>query len=109
MLDETGCTAVAIARGSLGNPFIFRECKAYLEDGIVLDKPSNKEIFDTIVKHYNMLLDLKGEKLALLEMRSHVAWYIKGMPGSARIKDTCNKQSNFNEVLNILKEYLEIV
>ena len=108
MLEETGCTAVAIARGSLGNPFIFRECKAYLEDGIILDKPSNEEIYKTILRHYDMLLDLKGPKLALLEMRSHVSWYIKGMPGSARVKDFCNKQTDFEEVKKILKEYLKI-
>ena len=108
MLDETGCTAVAIARGSLGNPFIFRECKAYLEDGIILDKPSNEEIYKTILRHYDMLLGLKGPKLALLEMRSHVSWYIKGMPGSARVKDFCNKQTDFEEVKKILKEYLKI-
>lgn len=108
MLDETGCTAVAIARGSLGNPFIFRECKAYLEDGSILEKPTNEEIYNTIIRHYEMLLDLKGPKLALLEMRSHVSWYIKGMPGSARIKDLCNKQSDFNEVQEILKNYLKL-
>jgi len=108
MLDETGCGAIAIGRASLGNPFIFREIKAYLENGTIIDKPSNEEIYDTIIKHYNMLLKLKGEKISLLEMRSHVAWYIKGRPGSAKIKDLCNKQTTFNDVLNILKDYLNI-
>ena len=108
MLDETGCQAVAIGRGSLGNPLIFRECLKYLEDGTIIDKPSNKEIYDTIIKHYNLLLDLKGEKIALLEMRNHISWYIKGKPGSAKIKDICNKETNFNEVLKILKNYLDV-
>ena len=108
MMEETGCDAIAIARGALGNPFIFRECKAYLEDGIILDKPTNEEIYKTILRHYDMLLGLKGPKLALLEMRSHVSWYIKGMPGSARVKDFCNKQVDFEEVKKILKEYLKI-
>ena len=108
MLDETGCQAVAIGRGSLGNPFIFRECLKYLEVGTIIDKPSNKEIYDTIIKHYNLLLDLKGEKIALLEMRNHISWYIKGKPGSAKIKDICNKETNFNEVLKILKNYLDV-
>ena len=108
MIDETGCQAVAIGRGSLGNPFIFRECLKYLEDGTIIDKPSNKEIYDTIIKHYNLLLDLKGEKIALLEMRNHISWYIKGKPGSAKIKDICNKETNFNEVLKILKNYLDV-
>ena len=108
MLDETGCDAVAIARGALGNPFLFRELDAYFSNNEIINKPSNKEIFDTILWHHKLLLDLKGEHLALLEMRSHVAWYIKGMPGSAKIKDLCNRQINFNEVIKILKEYLKV-
>ena len=106
MLDYTGCDAIAIARGALGNPFVFREIYAYLNDGIILEKPSNQEIYDTIVHHHALLLELKGEKLAMLEMRSHVSWYIKGMPGSAKIKDQCNKQTDFEIVKKILKEYL---
>lgn len=103
---ETGVDAIAIGRGALGNPFIFRELFAYFHEGKVIDKPTNEEIFQMILKHHQLLFDLKGEKLAMLEMRSHVAWYIKGKPGSAKIKDLCNKQADFNEVVNILKAYL---
>ena len=106
MLEYTGVDAIAIGRGALGNPFIFRELYEYFVNGRVIDKPSNEEILDTILKHHNLLLELKGEKLAMLEMRSHVAWYIKGKPGSAKIKDICNKQTDFNEVIKIIKEYL---
>ena len=108
MLEETGCDAVAIARGALGNPFLFRELNAYFDDNKIIDRPDNKEIYDTILWHHQLLLDLKGSHLALLEMRSHVAWYIKGMPGSAKIKDLCNRQTNFEDVSKILKEYLKI-
>ena len=105
MLD-LGVDAIAIGRGALGNPFIFRELNAYLNDGTILPKPDNKELFNTILKHHQLLVDLKGQHLAMLEMRSHVAWYLKGRPGSAKIKDLCNKQTDFNEVIQILKEYL---
>lgn len=108
MLEYTGCQAVAIARGSLGNPFIFRELYEYFENNKIVEKPSNKEIYDTIIEHYNLLLELKGEHLALLEMRSHVAWYIKGKPGSAKIKDACNKEKEFSQVAKILADYLQI-
>ena len=108
MLDETGCTAIAIARGALGNPFIFREINEYLNNGNIVNKPTNKEIYDTIIKQYNLLLDLKGERIAMLEMRGHVGWYLKGMPNSSKIKDFCNKQTNFDEVIKILKEYLMV-
>ncbi|MCI5582455.1 MAG: tRNA dihydrouridine synthase DusB [Anaeroplasma sp.] len=106
MFDETGCDAIAIARGALGNPFIFRELNAYFENNIILPHADNQEIFDTIVHHYNLLLELKGEHLAMLEMRSHVSWYIKGRPSSAKIKDFCNKQTDFNIVIETLRKYL---
>ena len=108
MMEETGCDAIAIARGALGNPFLFRELNEYFDNNKIIERPSNKEIYDTILWHHKLLLDLKGTHLALLEMRSHVAWYLKGMPGSAKIKDLCNRQTDFNEVLKILKEYLKI-
>ena len=106
MLEYTGCDAVAIGRGSQGNPFIFKELYEYFENNRVIEKPTNHELMDVILRHHQLLLDLKGEKLAMLEMRSHVAWYLKGRPGSAKIKDLCNKQTDFNEVIKILKEYL---
>ena len=106
MLEYTGCKAIAIARGALGNPFIFREISEYFYNGRIIDRPTNKEVYDTIVRHHSLLLELKGEHLAMLEMRSVVAWYIKGMPGSAKIKDLCNKQKSFDDVLSILKDYL---
>lgn len=107
MLEYTGVDAIAIGRGALGNPFIFRELISYFRDGIVLEKPSFKEVYETIILHHNLLKELKGEKLALLEMRGHIAWYLKGMPSSAKIKDLCNKQKNFSEVLTILEEYFK--
>ena len=108
MFEYTGCDAIAIARGALGNPFLFRELDSYFNNGKILPKATNAEIYETIVKHYNYLLDLKGSHLAMLEMRSHISWYIKGMPGSAKIKDFCNKQTDFNIVLNTIKEYLNV-
>lgn len=108
MFEYTGVDAIAIGRGALGNPFIFRELKTYFETGERIAKPTNEEIYHTILKQYEMLKELKGERLAMLEMRSHVAWYIKGKPGSAKIKDLCNKQIDFQEVCRILKEYLAL-
>ncbi len=105
MLD-CGVDAIAIGRGALGNPFIFRELKTYFETGKRMAKPSNQEVLAMILKHHDLLVALKGEHLAMLEMRSHVSWYIKGRPGSAKIKDLCNKQTNFADVIEILRNYL---
>lgn len=103
---ETGVEAVAIGRGALGNPFLFRELYEYFENGKEIAKPTDSEILDTIIKQHRLLVALKGETIACLEMRSHVAWYLKGKPGSAKIKDLCNKQTDFDQVLTILKSYL---
>lgn len=108
MFKETGVDAIAIARGALGNPFIFNELNEYFNNNKIIDRPTNKVIFDTILHHYNLLLNLKGEHLALLEMRSHIAWYLKGMQGASKIKDLCNKQKSFDEVINILKDYFKL-
>ena len=106
MLDETGCDAVAIARAALGNPWIFKECVEYIDNGILIDKPTRKDVYDMIINHYNLLKELKGIHLATLEMRSHVSYYIKGLPGASKVKDLCNKETDFNKVLELLYKYL---
>lgn len=105
MLEYTGCKAIMIGRGSLGNPWIFKEINAYFA-GEEFKRPSKEEIYNMIVDQYERLLKLKGERLALLEMRSHVGWYLKGMKGSAQIKNKANQALSFEEVKKILKEYL---
>lgn len=105
MLEYTGCKAIMIGRGALGNPWIFKEINAYFA-GEEFKRPSKEEIYNMIVDQYERLLKLKGERLALLEMRSHVGWYLKGMQGSAQIKKKANQALSFEEVKKILKEYL---
>lgn len=105
MLEYTGCKAIMIGRGALGNPWIFKEINAYFA-GEEFKRPSKEEIYNMIVDQYERLLKLKGERLALLEMRSHVGWYLKGMQGSAQIKNKANQALSFKEVKKILKEYL---
>lgn len=103
---KTGCAGIAIGRGALGNPFIFRELVSYFDKGEVVPPPSKEEIYDTIIKQHDLLLALKGERLANLEMRSHIAWYIKGMPNSSKMKDLIFKQQDFAEVKKIISDYL---
>lgn len=107
MLDETGCTAIMIGRATLGNPWIIRDIKSYLENGTIPAKPSNKEKLEMIKKHYSLLLEDKCEKQALLEIRSHAIWYLKGLPNSAEIKNKiCSCKSSY-EVFACLDEYYE--
>ncbi|MGM9971512.1 MAG: tRNA dihydrouridine synthase DusB [Anaeroplasmataceae bacterium] len=106
VLEYTGCDAIMIGRAAQGNPFIFKEINEYLINGKIIERPSNKVIYDTIMKHYNYLLKLKGEYLACLEMRTHISAYLKGLPGSANIRNMVNMEKDFNKVCEILKNYL---
>lgn len=105
MIEETGCDAVMIGRGVLGNPWLVAQIREYLETGNVKTYPSNKEKIDMIKKHYSLLLEDKPEKLALLEIRSHAIWYLKGMPRSAEIKNKICMCKTSDEVFKVLEEY----
>lgn len=106
MLKETGCAAIAIGRASLGNPWIFNEVVSYLDRGEIISKPTNQDKYDIIVRQHELLEKLKGSHLALVEMRSHIGWYLKGIPQAGPIKNECNMQTDFNEVLKILHKFL---
>ena len=105
MIDETGCDLVMVGRGCLGNPWIFKEINTYLEKGKVLDKPTPEEKIDMCLKHFDLLLKTLNKNQAVLEIRSHIAWYLKGIEGSKEIKDKVFKTRNEEEIRNILLEY----
>jgi len=103
MLDETGCDAIMIGRATLGNPWLIKECVEYLEQGILPKEVSIKEKKDMIIKHLNNLKLSKNEKSALLEIRSHIAWYLKGIPNTSEIKNSIFKAKEIKEVEEIIK------
>ncbi len=105
MLDETGCDAVMIGRGVLGNPWLVKQTVDYLETGTYQKEFTFQEKKKHIIDHMNRLIDLKGEKIALLEMRSHAAWYVKGMKGATHVKRELAKVSQKEELIKILDEY----
>ena len=110
MIDETGCDAIMIGRGVLGNPWLIKQINAYLDDGTILPNPTMTERIDMCLEHLNNLNELKCEKLAVLEIRSHIAWYLKGLPKSNEIKNKiflCNKISDIIEILVEYKNYIE--
>ncbi|MBP3445166.1 MAG: tRNA dihydrouridine synthase DusB [Bacilli bacterium] len=106
MLDFTGCDAVMIGRGVLGNPWLIKECVSYLESGIIPPKPSAREKIEMLKRHYQLLVDSTSEKQAILEIRTHALWYIKGMPKSAYIKNEICKTKNSEDLFKILNDYL---
>lgn len=105
MLDYTKCDAVMIGRGILGNPFIIKQVKDYLETGSFEKEISHVLRKEFLLNHMNKLIELKGEHIATLEMRSHAAWYIKGMPGSSRIKTHIVSANSTEEIRIIINEY----
>jgi len=104
MLDETGCDFVMIGRAAQGNPFIFKEIDDYLNTGSYTPV-SNEEKFDTMIEHYCHLKDLKGEKVAILEMRSHAAWYVKGMKDASIFKVKLNDVKKEEDLLKLIDEF----
>ena len=107
MIDKTGCDAVMIGRGVLGNPWLIKECVEYLESGKIPKQVSIKEKIDMIKKHLNLLLETKPYKVAMLEIRSHAAWYLKGLDGSKELKEQIFKRKTKEELTNLLDDYLQ--
>ena len=106
MLDYTGCDAVMIGRAALGNPWLIRNTVLYLE-GKPYTQPTTIDKIDMCIKHLKMLVDLKSERQAVLEIRSHVGWYLKGVKGSNEIKNKIYKMTKIYDILQVLEEFKE--
>lgn len=107
MLDETGCDAIMIGRGTLGNPWLIKECVSFLESNKVLPPPTIKDKIAMIKKHYGLLLENKSEIQASLEIRTFILYYLKGLPGSKEIKNKICSTKSSKEIFQILDEYLK--
>ena len=103
MLDYTKCDAVMIGRAALGNPWIFREIDAYLKGKDTVLRPTPKDIKTLMLEHLDDLVKLKGEKVAVLEMRSHGPWYLKGLEHATELRKALVKaetQASYLEACN---------
>lgn len=104
MLEFTGCDGVMVGRGAQGNPFIFRQICEYFETGRVTFKPTFREKIEQAIEHTRLICDIKGESRGILEMRKHVAWYIKGIPYGAELKNKVFGITSRDEMLEVLSE-----
>ena len=107
IFEETGVDGIMIGRASLGNPWLFNRVKYYLENGEKLPEVSPKEKLDVIKEHFDLLLKYKGEYTATREIRKHISWYIKGLPGATYIREKINKVESSEEFNSIINEYLK--
>ncbi len=107
MLDETGCAAVMIGRGAMGNPWLIRQTVSLLETGAYDQHVTLQERLTTIKSHANRLIENKGEKLALLQLRTHVPWYIKSLPHASSIRRLVTKVTNKTSLVTLLDDYFD--
>ncbi|WP_124099371.1 tRNA dihydrouridine synthase DusB [Ruminococcus sp. Marseille-P6503] len=98
MYERAGCDLVMVGRGSYGRPWIFREINEYLEHGKLMPEISLEEKMSIMLRHARLLCSYKGEKQGMKEMRKNVAWYVKGLPGSARIRGESGNLSAYSDL-----------
>ena len=106
MLGQTGCDGVMIARGALGNPWIFREALDILS-GREPRYPVPAERAEAALRHLELFIETAGEKVALLEMRKHFCWYARGLPGSARFRDLINRLESWTALTAAVKDFFQ--
>ena len=105
MLDETGCSAVMIGRGLLGNPWLIKECVEYLESGKLPEVIDYNEKIDMMEYHLNKLCEDKTEKQAVLEIRNHLLNYLKGLPENKEVKNQVCRCKSRLEIIEVLENY----
>ncbi|HDT8457884.1 TPA: tRNA dihydrouridine synthase DusB [Staphylococcus pseudintermedius] len=105
MLKETGVDAVMIGREALGNPWMIYRTVHYLETGELIDEPQIDEKIEIALLHLNRLIDLKGEKVGVMEMRKHASWYLKGVRGNGKARKALNQAETLAEMTEILTEF----
>ena len=107
LLEHTGCDAIMVGRGAQGNPWIFKRILHYLKTGELLPEPTAEERVEKALRHSQMLIDYKGEYIGIREMRKHMAWYMKGLPGAAELRGKLNYAETMAEMEALLRGYLE--
>lgn len=105
MFEETGCDAIMIGRGALGNPWLFKQINHYLETGIILENPSVFDKIDLCIRHALELCKIKEESVAIKEMRTHACYYVKGMHNSTNLKNEINKIDNYKDFEKLMYNY----
>ena len=104
MMEETGCDFVMVGRGALGNPWIFAELNAAWRGEPLPPPPTKEDKKQMMLRHFGDVLELKGEYVAVREMRKHVGWYLKGVPGAAAFRGRINQINSAEELRQAIEE-----
>jgi len=102
MFDETGCDGLAIARGSLGNPWVFKGIKEYLKNGGIINRPKEEEIVKVMLKHLDACVDFYGERNGVIIFRKFYSWYTKGLAKVRRLREKSSRVRTKEEVKEII-------
>ncbi len=106
LFNQTGCDGIMIARAARGNPWIFREVRAALEQGSAaeVERPDAQELYDMVMRHARLQVQYKGEYMGMRQMRSHAAWYTAGYPNSARLRERLSQMEHLEELEAAMRE-----
>lgn len=107
MYRETGCDLVSVARSSNGRPWVFKQIKHFLMTGEELPEPLLEERLEIMMRHIDRLIEYKGEETGIREARKLVAWYLKGVRGSAKIRAAAGELFTRDDVLRVCGEVME--
>src|SRR5437867_5694644 len=105
MLEETGCDSVMLGRAAFGDPWVFRRVRAYHERGERIPPPSASERLEAGLRHLRLMVASVGPEVAAREMRKHVAWYLKGLPRSARVREQVNRTGTAEAMVELILGY----
>lgn len=108
MFENTGCDAVMVARGALGNPFLFREIRHYLDTNSILPLATEQEKASMLLLQAELCCKYKGERLAMRQMRKHAAWYFKGMYGAAKLREAAVRVETLDDLKRLIKPLLGV-
>jgi tRNA-dihydrouridine synthase B len=105
MLEQTACDGVLVGRGAMGNPWLFRECRALLEDGRRIPRPSRAEVVGLAIEHLRRVAERRGLPRGLVEMRKTLACYVRGFPRASKLRPMLFSETDCDRVVELLEEY----
>jgi len=108
MLDETGCDAVTVARGALGNPWIFREIKEYIKNGKLLERPGVEDIIKTMKSHLKLSCDFYGKKRGLSHFKKFFIWYTRSFKGVKPLRDEITRLNTLEGAIDMMSKFKKI-